>query len=372
MASGNLLILLLLAVYRKKYTEEAIRHHFFAQLMLAFSNVFVWVRLWVPLDIFAVLTTVPLIVSSYFEALALLGLSNTLTPKLKKRMRVPLVAGILLYCASVLIGLDPYIRVIVITIVNIVILLPAVLRVLFVQDDSSLRVVLGTLFVMMLAAMAFRIFDAIRLGPALVIFGPTLGEKLTVFSLYIYLILGGIGIILFAKENTDARLVRIAHFDEATGAFNRDGFIDAMVTAIDKVSYDNGAFSMLLVDIDGLNEINEEHGYVIGDGIIVNTGERLRAHVGSRGFIGRLSGDEFMVFVNGIDQQHLEDFVSALRSSVVANPPDGIACSVSIGAVAFDNPAGHDIHFPMIYATCADALKSAKKKGYSETVIALA
>ncbi len=371
MASGNLLILLLLAVYRKKYTEEAIRHHFFAQLMLAFSNIFIWIRLLVPLDIFAVLTTVPLIVSSYFEALALLGLSGALTSEIKKKMRIPLVAGIVLYVASMLIGLDPYIRVIVITFVNIVILLPAVLRVLFVQDDSSLRVVLGSLFIAMLAAMAFRIVDAIRLGPALVIFGPTLGEKLTVFSLYIYLILGGIGIILFAKENTDARLVRIAHFDEATGAFNRDGFIDAMVTAIDKASYDNGAFSMLLVDIDGLNEINEEHGYVVGDGIIANTVERLRGNVGTRGFIGRLSGDEFMVFVNGLDRQHLDAFVSALRASAVANPPDGVAYSVSIGAAAFDNPAGRDIHFPMIYTACADALKSAKNKGHSEMVIAL-
>ncbi|MFA6366426.1 MAG: GGDEF domain-containing protein [Candidatus Hydrogenedentales bacterium] len=369
--SGNFLILLLLCAYRKKYTEEALRYHFFSQLMMTLSYVFVLLRLWRPIEIFAVLNTLPTMVSVYFESLALFGLSDALTMNIKKKLRIPLFTGIALYSLSVIAGVDPYIRIIVITVFDMVIILPAVLRALFMKDGSSLRIIMGILFVLMVVSLGIRIADALRLGPALVIFGSSLGEEVTIAGLYLYMILGGMGMILFAKEQTDARLIRLAHYDGATGVFNRDGFIDAMMTAIDKISYDNTAFSMLQLDIDGLNEINELHGYVVGDGFILSTAERLRDEAGERGFVGRLSGDEFMVFLNGVDREHLDGAVSAFRAAVSRNSSDGIACSVSIGAVAFDNPAGRDIHFPMIYATCADALKSAKNKGYGETVIAL-
>ncbi|MFA5851829.1 MAG: GGDEF domain-containing protein, partial [Spirochaetales bacterium] len=205
----------------------------------------------------------------------------------------------------------------------------------------------------------------------LVVFGPTLGEIITIIALYIYLILGGVGIILLAKEKTDARLIRLAYYDSSTGTLNRDGFIDAMTTAIEKSSYDNEAFAMLLVDIDGLNEINELHGYVAGDRIIADTVEKLGAAVGDKGFIGRLSGDEFMIFLRGVDRQGLDDFSAALRASVIGNPCDGIAYTISIGGGAYEYPAGRDIQFPMVHAACADALKTAKKKGYDNTVMAL-
>lgn len=371
LAGGNVLILLLLTAYRKKYTDEAIRLHFFAQLMMVLSYPFALARLYFSFSILAFLNTAPLIASCYFEALALLSLTDTLSLVMRKTLRIFLIAGLLLYSASVLAFEAAYMRVLVLSFVNVVILVPPAIRVLRVKDGSALRALLGILFLAMMSAFTIRTIDAIRLGPELVVFGSSAGETVMMIALYIYLILGGLGVILLAKEKTDARLIRLAHYDEATGALNRDGFIDAMVTAIEKSSYNNEAFSMLLVDIDGLNEINEVNGYAAGNDIITHTFERLRELVGDKGFIGRLSGDEFMVFRKGIDREHLEDFVAALRRSVVADPPDGIAYSVSIGGAAFDYPAGKDIQFPMVHAACADALKTAKKRGYGEIVIAL-
>jgi len=368
---GNFLILMLLTAYRKKHTDEAIRFHFFAQLTMLLSYPFGLARLYLPSDAFAILNTLPLMASCYFESLALLALSDALDQRIKKSLKVLLLAGIVLYCASVFAFKDAYARILVMSSVNIALIFPPALRVLRVKDGSALRTLMGVLFLIMMAAFLIRIADAIRLGPALVVFGPTLGEIVTLVALYVYLILGGVGIILLAKEKTDARLIRLAYYDSSTGTLNRDGFIDAMTTAIEKASYDNEAFAMLLVDIDGLNEINERNGYVAGDRIITDTVEKLTLAVGEKGFIGRLSGDEFMVFLKGVGRQGLDDFSAALRASVLENPCDGIAYTISIGGGAYEYPAGRDIQFPMVHAVCADALKAAKKRGYDTAVIAL-
>jgi len=368
---GNFLIIMLLTAYRKKYTDEAIRFHFFAQLTMLLSYPFGLARLYFPSNFFATLNTVPMIVSCYFESLALLALSDALDQRIKKALKVFLLAGIILYCASVFAFKDAYLRILVMSSVNIVLILPPALRVLRVRDGSALRKLMGVLFLLMMTAFAIRIVDAVRLGPTLVVFGPTLGEIVTLIALYIYLILGGLGIILLAKEKTDARLVHLAYYDSSTGTLNRDGFIDAMTTAIEKSSYNNEAFAMLLVDIDGLDEINELNGYVAGDRVIADTVEKLSVAVGDKGFIGRLSGDEFMIFLKGVDRQNLDAFSAALRASVIDNPCDGIAYTISIGGGAYEYPAGRDIQFPMVHAACADALKSAKRKGYDNAVIAL-
>ena len=368
---GNFLILILLVAYRKKNTDEAIRFHFFAQLAMLFSYPFGLLRIYFSSNIFAILNTIPFIVSCYFESLALLALSDSLDRRMRKTLKIFLLTGLVLYCASAFVFSAAYFRILVMSFVNVTILLPPALRVLRVKDGSLLRKMLAMLFLLMMAAFIVRVVDAVRLGPSLVVFGPTLGEIITIASLYIYLILGGVGIILLAKEKTDSRLIRLAYYDSATGVFNRDGFIDAMVTVIEKSSYHNKAFAMLLVDIDGLNEINEIHGYDAGDGIIADTVEKLNAAVGDKGFIGRLSGDEFMAFLRDTDRQGLDDFVVALRASVSARPSGGVLYTISVGGAAFEFPAGKGIQFPMVHAACSDALKAAKKTGYDSVVIAL-
>lgn len=368
---GYLMILLLLITYNKKYADKAIRYHFFAQLMMTFGLFFGAARLYFPNNFFVVLNSVSFILSSFFESLALLTLADALTPEIKKKLRDFSIFGAIFYSASVFIFKDAYIRILVISLISIVIILPAALRVLTVKDGSALRTLLGILFLAMIVTQGIRIADALRMGPDLVVFGPTFGETLTVIALYVYLILGGVGIILLAKEKADERLIRLAHYDGVTGALNRDGFIDAMLTAIEKSSYDNEAFSMIIVDIDDLNDINEINGYTAGDAVIMNTVERLHGIVGDLGFIGRLGGDEFMIFLKGVDRQRLDTFMDTLHESVAKDPPEGIAYTVSLGAAAFDYPAGKDIQFPIVHAACTDALKEAKRKGRNEKAIAL-
>lgn len=370
LAGGNLMILLLLGAYRKKYTDTSIRFHFFAQLMMMISYIFAVARFFLPLRIIAALNSSCVILSCYFESLALLSLSDLLTRRAGEVQKVVLIVGLSLYCLSAFIVDDLRLRILAISLVVSFLILPAAVRVLRVKGISALTAIMAVFFIVMLIGFVIRIVDAYRIGPSLVLFGPSLGEIVTVIILYAYLLLGGVGIILLAKENTDARLLRLAHYDGATGALNRDGFIDAMMTAIDKASFRNEAFSMMLVDIDGLRMINELNGYAVGDSVIEHTVGKLRIAAGDQGFVGRLSGDGFIVFLKGVDREHLGEAITTLRASVLVDPPLGLAYTISIGAAAFDSPSKMMLQFPMVHAVCAAALASAKKNGYDEIVIA--
>ncbi|MDP2792384.1 MAG: GGDEF domain-containing protein, partial [Rectinemataceae bacterium] len=323
-------------------------------------------------NLFILLNSAPFIVSCYFEALALLKLSDALDSDMKKTYRSILIVGLFAYFFSVFIIGAIHVRILIFTAINSLLLVPAALRSIRLKNRSSLHKLLAVLFILMMSAFSIRVLDTLRLGPSLALFGPTFGEIAMIVFLYIYLLLGGVGITLLAKEKTDANLLHLAHYDESTGALNRDGFIDAAIMAIGTASKSNEAFSAILVDIDGFNEISETQGYVAGDCVIMNTVKRLREAVGAAGFVGRLNEYEFMLFLKGVDRRHVGDVAATIHKAIAKYANGGVAYSVSIGAVAFEGPSLLRHHFPLIHAACAQALDSAKKKGRGEMVITTA
>lgn len=53
------------------------------------------------------------------------------------------------------------------------------------------------------------------------------------------------------------------------------------------------AGAVLLGDVDGLKQINDQHGHQAGDQLIAEIADRLRTTLGAASVIGHLSGDEF-------------------------------------------------------------------------------
>ena len=78
-------------------------------------------------------------------------------------------------------------------------------------------------------------------------------------------------------------------------------------------------FTLFYVDLDGFKPINDEFGHEIGDELLCEVAERLRACLRDDDTVARLGGDEFAMLVDGIgDETESDRSLERLRGAFVA------------------------------------------------------
>lgn len=94
----------------------------------------------------------------------------------------------------------------------------------------------------------------------------------------------------------ERRMRHMAEHDSLTDLANRDQFHAVMA---DRLADPGRSTALLLVDIDGFNEINDVFGHEEGDAALVEVGKSLRALARGSELVARLGGDEFALLLNG-------------------------------------------------------------------------
>lgn len=128
-----------------------------------------------------------------------------------------------------------------------------------------------------------------------------------------------------------------AHTDPLTGLANRAGLARGLSSQ--RVTATAGDhLAMVMLDLDGLKQVNDRYGHEVGDAVISQVAARIarpRAHVVCS---ARLGGDEFVVLLAPQTNptkasQYAEQFAHALCASI-AQPmiADGQPLSVSVSA----------------------------------------
>ena len=92
------------------------------------------------------------------------------------------------------------------------------------------------------------------------------------------------------RSATTRRLESEATTDCLTGLLNRRGLAERLEQALHV-----GPTSMLLIDLDGFKQINDEHGHDVGDAVLTAVADQLRDVGGDHCAIARAGGDEFVV-----------------------------------------------------------------------------
>jgi diguanylate cyclase (GGDEF)-like protein len=126
----------------------------------------------------------------------------------------------------------------------------------------------------------------------------------------------------------------LARTDELTGAFNRRHFAEIVAEAL---ASDPDGCGLLLLDADHFKQVNDMHGHVVGDGVLVELARRLRAELGPEDCLARWGGEEFAVLLRGAaSDAELDDRAQRLRAAVALRAIDAAGVSVrltiSIGA----------------------------------------
>jgi diguanylate cyclase len=103
--------------------------------------------------------------------------------------------------------------------------------------------------------------------------------------------------------------------DPLTGLNNRHGFqraADGLGTSLSNL---NGV-ALLAADIDHFKKINDTHGHVIGDKVLLKIAEILRTHIKAQDIASRLGGDEFAILLPGMSLSAAAALAEQIRMSV--------------------------------------------------------
>src|SRR6478609_7171613 len=100
------------------------------------------------------------------------------------------------------------------------------------------------------------------------------------------------------RRQTESRMAHMAYHDGLTDLPNRAAFLQALAQMIEACAGTDEEFAVLCIDLDGLKEINDVFGHAMGDKLLIEVA-RLLQSLARGGVVGRLSGDEFGLIIDG-------------------------------------------------------------------------
>ena len=127
-----------------------------------------------------------------------------------------------------------------------------------------------------------------------------------------------------------SQIAFLAHHDPLTKLPNRTLFHDRVQQAMAQL--DRGArFALLCLDLDRFKAVNDTLGHPVGDGLLRQVAERLRACVRDGDTVARLGGDEFAIILQNMSEPADVDRLAARIIEVISAGYEVDGHQVSVG-----------------------------------------
>jgi diguanylate cyclase (GGDEF)-like protein len=167
-------------------------------------------------------------------------------------------------------------------------------------------------------------------------------------------------------------LVEEAATDSKTRLYNAARFTQAVEQEIAGAARARGNVAAVLVDLDFLREINNTHGHLAGDAVIVAVADVIRRNVRASDVAARFGGEEFAILLPGTAREAALQIAERIRRGVAelaisSGQGAPLHATVSVGVAAF--PVDADDARSLVHAADV-ALYRAKGAGRNLVVAA--
>ena len=103
-----------------------------------------------------------------------------------------------------------------------------------------------------------------------------------------------------ALKTVERELQRLARIDTLTSLANRRQFDELLDQSLARYRRARRPLALIFLDIDRFKTINDTHGHGAGDAVLKEFATRLQASLRATDVAARLSGDEFVVILDGL------------------------------------------------------------------------
>lgn len=168
--------------------------------------------------------------------------------------------------------------------------------------------------------------------------------------------------VLGKNRSRNKQLLQAAETDALTSAYNKRSTEERINDVLQEHPQEPGIFAIM--DVDHFKEVNDRFGHMTGDKVLHTFGEVLHEHFREGDIIGRIGGDEFVVFMRKTENK--EAAVSRIESltgkmeNLHFPEMNGECVTISVG-ISF--APEHGIGYLDLYKNADTALYKTKQNG---------
>jgi diguanylate cyclase (GGDEF)-like protein/PAS domain S-box-containing protein len=132
------------------------------------------------------------------------------------------------------------------------------------------------------------------------------------------------------------KLEQIAITDPLTKIYNRRFFSEVAENEIERAKRSGSPLSVILFDIDYFKKINDTHGHLAGDQVLINLSNLCQQNLRSMDLFARFGGEEFVILMPDTDSKSAQETAERLRELVAKQPmttsgKTDISVTISVG-----------------------------------------
>ena len=235
-------------------------------------------------------------------------------------------------------------------------------------SHKSIRL-LAVFFTLYAGFLFFRSYYTTSESPILEFVDAGLVHSITVMLFQFYVLLAGLTVIWSVSNALEQDLINQATLDPLTQVYNRRALDNIIALECSRAHRNDYGLSILMLDIDHFQDINDRYGHKAGDDVIVEFANILSQETRLHDAVVRYGGEEFLLLLPEADATQADVIAEKLRSIIEVHPFEisaGLKASltVSIGiATASCSELSEDV-----IDRAHEALYQAKKEGRNRVV----
>ena len=162
---------------------------------------------------------------------------------------------------------------------------------------------------------------------------------------------------------------RTAMRDSLTGLFNRLGLDDLVRRDVERAHRSGARISIVVLDIDRLERINQAGGREAGDAAILQVAEILRGGLRMVDLAARIGGGSFCALLPGAGAENAREVAERIRCAIAVTPTqDAGVMTATFGVASLHEHAANGV---ALLQAAQGAMATGKRRGRNRVDIAV-